>query len=113
MESYIKVLKCMDIFIKQQIGRSTYLKCINILNLDEKDEDRQNYLKQRTLDSWRTSNKHIFKEFKILCVETGEVFNTVTEVNEYLGKPLNAVMYKTFRDPNRKYGGYHFKQLFI
>ena len=112
-EEYWKVHHTQEVYKHFHIGRSTYLKCINILNLNEKDNDRQNYLKQRSLDSWRASNKHIFGEFKILCVETGEIFNTVAEVNEYLGKPLNAVMYKTFRNPNRKYGGYHFKQLFI
>ena len=80
-------------------GRRTTVKGKHFCYLDENGNPKLNTIK------WRNPNKK-----KVLCVETGEIFESVKKASEWI-KRSDMSIFQCFKGVSKKAGGYHWKEL--
>lgn len=109
-EDYWKTHFKKEIYEHFNIGPIAYKKCINILNLDEKNIDRIDFLNKRHVDNWRNSNTFSNK-VRIKCIETGEEFDSVQEARIYLGLNSCSSLHNALNNPNKTCRRFHWIRL--
>ncbi len=90
-----------------------YNQCLEILNLDENDKERKQYLSNKrakkrlaSINKNGTSNK-----VKIKCIETGKIFNSILEARKYLGLNSSNSLHAALSDKKHTCRGYHWERV--
>ena len=66
--------------------------------------------KKEAVIFWNKNKLKIGNSVKVICVETGEIFNSRTAAAKFINKSDSGIL-KACRDKNKTAGGYHWKEL--
>ena len=66
--------------------------------------------KKEAVNFWNKNKLKIGNSVKVICVETGEIFNSRTAAAKFINKSDSGIL-KACRDKNKTAGGYHWKEL--
>ena len=66
--------------------------------------------KKEAVSFWNKNKLKIGNSVKVICVETGEIFNSRTAAAKFINKSDSGIL-KACRDKNKTAGGYHWKEL--
>lgn len=88
---------------KRQIGRKMSKETKEKISNSHKGKKASDETKKKMSDSYKNKRK-------VLCVETGTVFDSIQEASNYIKKDRKCV-YNCLRGKQKTVGGMHFKEL--
>ena len=70
-------------------------------------------LKSKNIDYKKLTSKQIKNKHnkKILCVETGQIFNTITEIDKFFNKQVHGNIRRCLNGVTEKAYGYHWEEI--
>lgn len=108
-EDYWKTHFTNEVYAYFHISKVALSMCLDILSLDPNDPERKKFLSDRKVkETEETMEAHNSRKRQpIMCVETGQVFKSITEAHIFLGLPTNSKLYPALRDSSKTCEGYH------